>query len=442
MLTIKELREKLAALYKEGVALVEQSRAGTLNADGETRLAAINDEASDLRTKLDEAEARETRNAAIMDGDKQYNKPAGTRASAMQPVQGAARESQRDTRSLGARFAASDAVKQYRGQEKSEAFDVGSFFHRSAIEHNSDTTPQELRTLIYGGALAADMVRPQLVPGIFRGDDKIPGLRDVLINGTTTSDAITFFRELAFTNAAAGVAEASNTSDTSGTKPESALTFEQDTAAVKTLAHWIPITRQAVDDTAQLQTYVEQRLLDGLKLEESDQLLNGTGSADLTGILQTSNIQVLDATYFAANPVQNAGDLNENFNRLLRAKTKIAVTGRGRASFYLINPSDMEVLMSITNQMGNYYGSGPFTNGIVPTLWGLPVVIDENIAAGTVLTGDGRMAAVWDRMQAQIFLGTIDKQFIRNMFTILAEERLALTVFRPSAFASVTLAAV
>jgi hypothetical protein len=50
------------------------------------------------------------------------------------------------------------------------------------------------------------------------------------------------------------------------------------------------------------------------------------------------------------------------------------------------------------------------------------------------------MAAVWDRMQAQILVDTIDDQFVRNMLTLLAEERLALTVFRPAAFAEVALA--
>jgi len=88
----------------------------------------------------------------------------------------------------------------------------------------------------------------------------------------------------------------------------------------------------------------------------------------------------------------------------------------------------------------NYYGAGPFSASGITSLWGLRVVEDENLATGAVLVGDGRMAAVWDRMQAQIFIDTIDDQFIRNMLTILAEERLALTVFRPQAFALVDLA--
>ena len=338
----------------------------------------------------------------------------------------------------------SDSVKGYQmGQKRSQPFDVGSFYARHQIQHSADTSPEELRTLIYTGALSADMISPQLVPGFFRGDDlQGTGVRDVLLNGQTTSDAIIFFRELLFTNAAAGVAEATATGGSSGLKPESALTFEQATAPVVTIAHWIPITRQTLQDAAQLQTYVEQRLIDGLKLEESDQLLNGGGSPDLTGILGTTNVQALDATYFAANAVTNVGEPQENFNRILRGKTKVRSTGRARASFAVLNPTDLENMLTLGNQMGNYYGAGPFGNGTNNTnLWGLRVVEDENIAAGTALVGDGRMAAVWDRMQAQIFIGTIDDQFVRNMLTILAEERLALTVFRPTAFAKVTLAA-
>ena len=396
-------------------------------------------EYNDLGPKLQ----REAEIAAATARSKEFTEPVGRRAT-QQAAAGAEEAAKIDRRSLGQRFMESDSVKGYQmGQKRSQPFDVGSFYARHQIQHSADTSPEELRTLIYTGALSADMISPQLVPGFFRGDDlQGTGVRDVLLNGQTTSDAIIFFRELLFTNAAAGVAEATATGGSSGLKPESALTFEQATAPVVTIAHWIPITRQTLQDAAQLQTYVEQRLIDGLKLEESDQLLNGGGSPDLTGILGTTNVQALDATYFAANAVTNVGEPQENFNRILRGKTKVRSTGRARASFAVLNPTDLENMLTLGNQMGNYYGAGPFGNGTNNTsLWGLRVVEDENIAAGTALVGDGRMAAVWDRMQAQIFIGTIDDQFVRNMLTILAEERLALTVFRPTAFAKVTLAA-
>jgi hypothetical protein len=63
------------------------------------------------------------------------------------------------------------------------------------------------------------------------------------------------------------------------------------------------------------------------------------------------------------------------------------------------------------------------------------------MASGTALVGDGSMACVWDRMQAQIFVADQHSDFfVRNLFVLLAETRLALTVFRPTAFATVQLA--
>jgi HK97 family phage major capsid protein len=440
MSKLVEIREQFgAAVTKlENLRTVESR-----TADQESEIDSLLAEVNDLGPKL----MREQQIEDAAKRSSEFNQSAGrpSQRSGATPPMEERNAPKIDTRSLGKRFVDSDSITRYRKGDRGgyASFEAESFYHGPQVQHNSDTSPDELRTLIYGGALAADMVRPQLVSGFFRGDDLQSTIRDVLINGQTTSDAITFFRELVYTNAAAAVAEASVTGDTSGTKPESALTFEQATAPVVTIAHWIPITRQALDDTAQLQTYVEQRLLDGLRLQESDSILNGAGSPDLTGILQTGSVQALNEAYFSGAPVLDPGGVDEVFKRILRAKTLVRTVGRATASFVVLNPADSEVALSATNGIGNFYGAGPFSNGMAPTtMWGLRVVEDENITAGTALVGDGRMAAVWDRMQAQIFIGWIDKQFIRNMLTILAEERLALTVFRPQAFAIVTLGTV
>ena len=433
-----ELRERMTRSLKE---LGELQQKEERSADDESRIDALLAEVNDLGPKIQ----RELKIAEATDTRSQYEASSGRKTPGNgQPAAGAQPTEERDTRSWGQRFAESDSVTHYSGRGKGQPFEVGSFYHpgKDEPQHRADMSPQELRTLIYSGALSADMVRPQVVPGIFRGEDLQGTLRDVLINGTTDSDAIIYIRELLFTNAAAGVAEATATAGASGLKPESALTFEQATAPVVTVAHWIPITRQAIEDAGQLQTYVEQRLLDGLRLEESDQLLNGAGTPNLDGILNTTNVQALDNTYFGTTPVADEGTPNENFNRILRARTLVRTVGRARANFVVLNPADMEEFLAATDANQQYMGAGPFSaGGPIGTLWGLRVVEDENIAAGTALVGDGRMAAVWDRMQAQILIDTIDDQFIRNMLTILAEERLALTVFRPAAFAVVELVA-
>ena len=46
-------------------------------------------------------------------------------------------------------------------------------------------------------------------------------------------------------------------------------------------------------------------------------------------------------------------------------------------------------------------------------------------------------AQIWDRMDAAIQISYEDgNNFTKNMATLLAEERLALTVYRPAAFVS------
>lgn len=436
---LKDMRGKLNALATEMSDLYKKEER---SADEESRLDAVIAEFNDLGPQVQKEEAR----AATVAQAEAMNKPQGSASRSLGSAEAAVRgnEQERDYRSLGQKFAESTAVTGYRGKGRGDAFEVGSFNARHQVSHIEGMGAEELRALVYTGAMPTGYIEPNRVPGIFGGVDMQGSLRDVLINGTTTSNSISFFRENVFTNNAAGVAEASATTGTTGLKPESGITFSPETAPVVTIAHWIPITRQTLEDANEIRTYVEQRLIQGLKLAESDQLLNGTGTADLTGILQTSGIQDLDNTattgYFAVNPVVDAGDPNENFNRILRAKTLVRTVGGAQANFVVLNPADLEEMLATTNASNNYYSAGPFGGAALGSLWGLSVVEDGNIAAGTALVGDGRMAAVWDRMQAQVLIDTIDDQFVRNMMTLLAEERLALTVFRPKAFAAVEFA--
>jgi HK97 family phage major capsid protein len=73
-------------------------------------------------------------------------------------------------------------------------------------------------------------------------------------------------------------------------------------------------------------------------------------------------------------------------------------------------------------------------------LWGLRVVLTSAITAGTALVGNFQVAAqVFRRADLTIQVGYIDDQFVKNTRTILAEERLALAIFRPKALCLVTL---
>src|SRR5690606_24255021 len=100
----------------------------------------------------------------------------------------------------------------------------------------------------------------------------------------------------------------------------------------------------------------------------------------------------------------------------------------------LINPEEDESIDLARDGEDRFYGNGPF--GVGPgTLWGLPRVVSEAVPAGTAIIGDFRKAVLWDREQATVSVTDSHADFfIRNLIAVLAEERVAFGVIRPSAF--------
>lgn len=442
-MNLKELREKLKAL---GLELKTLGTKNDRTADEETRLDAVMNEYNDLAPKLERLLAVEAASKRAGELGESRGRTAGAEAHAGNAEGEQTRGEQENGRrlSLGAQFAASDAVKEWlaTGGKRSQKVATGSILaRRPELGYAAGQGPMERHALVTTEDTPSYLVPPMVVPGIFRPTDYQLRMRDVIAGGRTTADTIYFLRELLYTSAATEVGQATATAGASGLKPEATLTFEQDSAPVVTIAHWIPITRQAIADAAQLQSYVEGRLIVGLERRLNSQIANGAGGAtDMEGILSTTGIQLLDNTYFGANPVENAGTDNEVFDRLARAQTLIETVGDASASFIAFNPADHERLLTTTDGNRQYFGAGPFGGALgMSPVWGMTAVRDRAIPEGTALVGDGMMAQLWDREDANILIDTIDDQFIRNMLTILAELRAALTVYRPVAFAEVEL---
>jgi len=95
---------------------------------------------------------------------------------------------------------------------------------------------------------------------------------------------------------------------------------------------------------------------------------------------------------------------------------------------------DWAGIETLKDNEGRYIIGNP-QGALSPTLWRLPVVETQAIAVGKFLTGAFQMGAqVFDRWDARIETGFVNDDFIKNLITILGEERLALAVYRPEAF--------
>lgn len=309
-------------------------------------------------------------------------------------------------KSLGQKVVESDKLKAWNDNfQGSVGIRVGSV--HAAVDSSSGS--------------AADLIQPQRVPGIVVAPNQRLFVRDLLNFGRTTSNMIEYVRETGFTNNAAPVSE--NPADV---KPESDITFELDNAPIATIAHWIRASKQVLQDVGQLQSYIDGRLMYGLKLKEELQLLKGSGvGLNINGILTQATAYSNPGVFVQAETM---------LDRLRIAMLQVTLAEYD-ADAIVINPIDWGTMELTKDQNDNYVWANP--RGLVgPNLWGKPVVATQSMDTSDFLVGAFRLGAQgWDREDANITISNQDRDnFVKNMVTILCEERVGLTVFRPEAF--------
>ena len=265
------------------------------------------------------------------------------------------------------------------------------------------------------------LAEPQRLPGVVTPPERRLTIRDLLTWGRTSTNSIEYVKETGFTNNADVVSE-----DPTAGKPESTLTFEMLAAPITTIAHWVHASKQVLSDVGMLQSYLNGRLVYGLKLKEEAQLLKGSG----VGL----NINGL---YTQASSYLNPGVVVSNetgIDRLRIAMLQVQLAEYD-ADAIVLNPIDWANIELTKDSMNRYIIANPFgVTGAV--LWGKPVVPTQAMGLGEFLTGAFAMGAQgWDREDISVTVATQDQDdFIKNMVKILVEERLGLAVYRPEAF--------
>ncbi|QCM10282.1 phage major capsid protein [Agrobacterium tumefaciens] len=269
-----------------------------------------------------------------------------------------------------------------------------------------------------GRSQGTSLVPGARVPGIFGLPERQLTIRDLVLPGQTASSSIEYVKETGYTNNAAPVAETT-------AKPYSDLTFDMTSAPVRTIAHLFKASRQILDDAPALRSYIDGRARYGLRFAEENQLLNGSGTGQ--------NIHGLVPQATAFNPAFTAAD-ETGIDRLRLAVLQV-VLAEYPATAFVLNPIDWAKIELTKDAGGNYIIGNP-QGSLTPTLWNLPVVSTQAMAAGEFLTGAFSFAAqIFDRMEIEVLLSSENvDDFEKNMFTIRAEERLAFAVYRPESF--------
>lgn len=265
-------------------------------------------------------------------------------------------------------------------------------------------------------------VAPDRKPGIVPGAFAPMTLESFLPSAPTSSNAIEFTKESAFTNSAAEVVEGA-------AKAESALTWALVNMPISTVAHWIKISKQLAADNAQLAAYVDTRMRYGVNMRVETQLGAGNGTApNISGILDTGN--------FTAHGYLS-GALGTVFPKLVLIRKMIAdlAAGGDTPTAILLNPADwaaIEIELLTTAATQTRVSVDAAGNA---RLFGLPVIQSIGITADSVVVGNFAQAyMVYNRQDVTVELSDSDSDnFTKNLVTIRAERRLALATERPAA---------
>lgn len=277
-------------------------------------------------------------------------------------------------------------------------------------------------------AAASPVVTPNgSVPVDYRGIKGEPELPNVVTMAfphvATQSNAISYLKEKAFTNSAAETAEGS-------AKPESKMEFEEADAQVRTIAHYIRVTKQLAEDAPALAAYINHRMMYGLHRRIEKQLLVGDGSGqNLSGIFTAGNYT---AHGFTEDNMPAGSNVLDLIRRCAATMRKAGYT----PSVVFLNPMDFDTLRGMKDSNGNYMMGSPLQAGTDIRPWGLRVIESPEVAEGKFMVADVRMGAtVYDRTAPVLEMFEQDADNVtKNLYTVRCECRLAFAVESANCF--------
>lgn len=285
---------------------------------------------------------------------------------------------------------------------KARAFDT--FGNKTLFETGAGYAPESLRI---GGFVEAASRPIQLL--------------DIIPTAQTGYELVKYMEETTRTHGAAEKAEG-------GTYAESAFAFTEKSSPVEKITDSLPATDEQLKDAAMMSSYINGRLMFGLRQRLDSQVLIGNGTApNLRGLKNVAGIQTQAK---GADPVPDA---------VFKAMTLVRVTGRAVPTHVLLHPTDWQGVRLLRTADGIYIWGSPAEAG-PERIWGLPVVQQDIDAAGTGYVGSFQPSwvSLFERQGVDMQVGYIGTQFVEGKRTVRADMRTAFVVFRPAAFCELT----
>ena len=327
-----------------------------------------------------------------------------------------------DTIEIEAKKNAIDSVPMtFKGALK-EAVDGGAIedFKKGRSRATSFEVKADMTT---GADFTGEVIAATRVPGIKFDPSNEVHVRSIVPVGTTTSDTIRFVKESAYTDGNAATSEGSALGQTD-------FNLTASTANVELIGTYLRLSKQMLDDTEQLTSYISARVPSKLMAVEDDQLLGGNGVApNLEGLRNSATAWSNTDSGFAAGVISNP----QNIDVLITALNQIAkfnYTSDG----ILMHPTDFHKILALKDG-DNRYLKDQVYQGLQPTFMGVPFRLSTAMAEGEFIVGNFSQAAqIWQRDNVSVEFFEQDSDNVqKNFITVRVQERLAMTTYLPNA---------
>lgn len=402
-------RAALAEIFEKSKTKVDGEDRYNLTAEQAADVKARNDELTDLGKQLDDAKLVDDIYQKNAEAIRRENRPASNlpinQGKGGASSFGSAQDGGREVKSLGQLFVESEQYKNRRGVKGLEV-NLPNFDYlqmKTLMETGAGFAPQSIRT---GKVVEYAHRRPMVA--------------DIIPQSPTEQASVVYMEETTSTNSAATRLEG-------GAAGESALAYTERTVAVREIATFLPVTEIQLEDVGQAQSLIDNRLLIFVDLVEETQLLTGDNNAPNLGGFLTI---VTQAQAKGADPTPDA---------IYKAMTKVRATGMAEPSAIIIHPNDWQDIRLLRTTDGIYIWGSPSESG-PERVWGLPAVITTAETENTALLGDFQLySEIFRRRGANIKVSDSHSDyFVKGKLAIRADKRLALAIYRATAFCKVT----
>lgn len=289
-------------------------------------------------------------------------------------------------------------------------------------------------------------------------------IMDIITVFMTNKDAVDWMEENVYgaggdrvnINRAAETAEG-------GMIPESEYGVERRTTPVERIAHFLPITEEALDDEPQVRSYLDYLMPLGVQQRLDGQILNGTGGSNqLRGILagvtgvnptgddQTAN-RAIQRQKITRTGSHTGAIVGNPWSMLLDASYQIqdhgfGILGMQMPTHALLHPNIYRDCLKAESTAGGYYVGGP-QSPMMKSAWGMTVVetnhltiaqstddaVANNKYSGVIGDFSPMFVRLWMRHEVRTEVGMMNDNFRRFLLSMRSSVRCAFALTRASA---------